>query len=105
MQKIYKTDDLLFDVDIFQDESSFNTIPWSSIKELTIKIWTTDESNAKSYTLDNLIQYKLPIPSTDLSDLSEGIFRASYSIGVESSYFPDGVYNRSGEIQTNLYLV
>lgn len=105
MKKIYSTDDLLFDIEVFQDDSGFDLISWSNIRDLTIKIWTTSEDSAKVYTLDNLISFKLPITSTDLETFDEGILKASYSIGVDSSYFPDGVYNRSGIIQTGLYLV
>jgi hypothetical protein len=105
MQKIYSKDDLLFDVEIYDDDTCFDQVNWELIKEFTVKIWTTDESIALVYTLPDLISYRLPIPSTALSTLGTGILKASYTVAVDSLYFSDGLYNRSGEIQTNLYLI
>lgn len=105
MQKIYSKDDLLFDIEIYDDDTCFDQVNWDLIKEFTVKIWTTDESIALVYTLPDLISYRLPIPSTALSTLGTGILKASYTVAVDSLYFSDGLYNRSGEIQTNLYLI
>lgn len=105
MQKIYSKDDLLFDIEIYDDDTCFDQVNWELIKEFTVKIWTTDESIALVYTLPDLISYRLPIPSTALSTLGTGILKASYTVAVDSLYFSDGTYNRSGEIQTNLYLI
>ena len=105
MQKIHSNEDLLFDIEVFDDDTCLDIINWDLIKEFTVKIWTTDESVALTYTLPDLISYRLPIPSTELSKLGTGILKASYSVGVESLYFSDGTYNRSGEINTNLYLI
>ena len=105
MQKIYSKDDLLFDIEIYDDDSCFDQVNWELIKEFTVKIWTTDESKALTYTLPDLISYRLPIPSTALSTLETGILKASYTVAVDSLYFSDGLYNRSGEINTNLYLI
>lgn len=105
MQKIYSKDDLLFDIEIYDDDTCFDQVNWELIKEFTVKIWTTDESIALTYTLPDLISYRLPIPSTALSTLGTGILKASYTVAVDSLYFSDGLYNRSGEINTNLYLI
>lgn len=105
MQKIYSKDDLLFDIEIYDDDTCFDQVNWELIKEFTVKIWTTDESIALVYTLPDLISYRLPIPSTALSTLGTGILKASYTVAVDSLYFSDGTYNRSGEINTNLYLI
>jgi hypothetical protein len=105
MHKIYSKDDLLFDVEVYDDDMCYDIISWDLIKEFTVKIWTTDESVALVYTLPDLISYRLPIPSSELSKLQTGILKASYSVGVASLYFADGMYNRSGEINTEIYLI
>ena len=61
MQKIYSKDDLLFDIEIYDDDTCFDQVNWELIKEFTVKIWTTDESKALTYTLPDLISYRLPI--------------------------------------------
>ena len=105
MKKIYSKDDLLFDIEIYDDDAEKEIVAWELIKEFTIKVWTTDESIALVYTLPDLISHHLAIPATSLSALGSGIIKASYTVAVDSLYFSDGLYNKSGEIQTDLYLI
>lgn len=99
MQKLYKGNDLNFDLKI--TDSNGNYINIDSVDDFSIKIFTDDSTAAISGKIVNNIAY---FESDSIAKLNDGVINIMYSYAIDDSNFADGKNNSVYINSTDIYL-
>ena len=99
MQKLYKGNDLNFDIKITDSNGSYINI--DSVNDFQIKIFTDDSTAAIIGKIVNNIVY---FESNSIANLADGIINIMYSYAIDDINFADGKNNSVYVNSTDIYL-
>lgn len=99
MQKLYKGNDLNFDIKITDSNGSYINI--DSVNDFQIKIFTDDSTAAIAGKIVNNIVY---FESNSIANLADGIINIMYSYAIDDINFADGKNNSVYVNSTDIYL-
>lgn len=111
IQKIFKGNDLLFDVKLTDANGIYYRI--KDTVGFSIKFYTSDptdfieckyEDGVYSGIIEGETIDSMFINSTDLENLKEGLINYIYVLRVSNPVFEDGIYDETVTGQTNLFL-
>ena len=77
----------------------------SDLKNLTVKVYTTDPSvaiNKSIFTSDQDHDY-VYLNASDFTNLKSGVIAYTYSFGVRDDEFDDNIYDAGGTVYTDYY--